>query len=443
MDLEKLLQRSMDQDNGAFNISDDGLQMMKEQMQNFMVEELTRLVLNCLTISVSIFLLYALHWLFFVPLNRVRKLEDVGWRHLPAGRMRAEQVNRARRLRKVGKPPPPFPNGWFVLCESRDLPVGKVLSVDALGLNFAVFRGESGQVFVTSAYCPHLGANLGVGGRVSGDCIRCPFHDWKFEGNTGTCVEVPYDQTSKIPGKARVETFTCLERNHLVMVWHHAEHEEPSWKPPLISEIESGQWTYRGRNENLVNCHIQDICENGGDMAHFTAVHEASIFSGSEPSQALEEATVGIASHEWKGSWKKGEEDHLAEVHLKHVKKLFGINVLSMDVMAQQIGPSLVNLTFDTVLGRGVMLQYVLPVEPNVQKLVHVFYTQPSFIAPYAKLVQWAEAVLVERDIRVWNSKRYENSPLWMAEDKLLVKHRRWYRQFYSPDDVYEADLSF
>ena len=30
--------------------------------------------------------------------------------------------------------------------------------------------------------------------------------------------QVPYDQTSKIPGKARVETFTCLERNHLVMV---------------------------------------------------------------------------------------------------------------------------------------------------------------------------------------------------------------------------------
>ena len=24
----------------------------------------------------------------------------------------------------------------------------------------------------------------------------------------------------------------------------------------------------------------KDICENGGDMAHFAAVHEASIFSG-------------------------------------------------------------------------------------------------------------------------------------------------------------------
>ena len=72
--------------------------------------------------------------------------------------------------------------------------------------------------------------------KVSGDCIRCPFHDWKFDGSTGACVQVvmilmaiviwsiimmiqvPYDKTSKVPGKARVDTFHCLERNRLVMV---------------------------------------------------------------------------------------------------------------------------------------------------------------------------------------------------------------------------------
>ena len=32
------------------------------------------------------------------------------------------------------------------------------------------------------------------------------------------------------------------------------------------------------------------------------------------------------------------------------------------------------------------MLQYVLPLEPNLQKLVHVFYTQPTFVLPYAKV---------------------------------------------------------
>ena len=31
-------------------------------------------------------------------------------------------------------------------------------------------------MFVLDAHCPHLGDNLGGGGRVQGDCIRCPFH---------------------------------------------------------------------------------------------------------------------------------------------------------------------------------------------------------------------------------------------------------------------------
>ena len=31
-------------------------------------------------------------------------------------------------------------------------------------------------------------------------------------------IQVPYDKTSKIPGKARLQTFACLERNRLVMV---------------------------------------------------------------------------------------------------------------------------------------------------------------------------------------------------------------------------------
>ena len=54
----------------------------------------------------------------------------------------------------------------FVLLESRDLARGEVKQVEALGQNLAVFRGtDTGVVFVTEAYCPHLGANIAVGGR--------------------------------------------------------------------------------------------------------------------------------------------------------------------------------------------------------------------------------------------------------------------------------------
>ena len=49
-------------------------------------------------------------------------------------------------------------------------------------------------------------------------------------------------------------------------------------------------------------------------------------------------------------------------------------------------GPALVHLNFKSLLGQGVMLQYVLPVEENVQKLVHMFYTSRTWIPPYAKV---------------------------------------------------------
>ncbi len=60
------------------------------------------------------------------------------------------------------------------------------------GQQVAVFRGQDGKAYVVDAYCPHLGANLAVGGRVVGGCIECPFHGWQFRGADGKCVKIPY-----------------------------------------------------------------------------------------------------------------------------------------------------------------------------------------------------------------------------------------------------------
>ena len=72
-----------------------------------------------------------------------------------------------------------------------DLKVGDVKGVTALGKEFCVFRGETGEVGVLDAYCPHLGANLSVGGTVKGDCVQCPFHGWEFDAK-GVCRRIPY-----------------------------------------------------------------------------------------------------------------------------------------------------------------------------------------------------------------------------------------------------------
>lgn len=96
-------------------------------------------------------------------------------------------IRRANAVR--GNPPPSYPNGWFRVCASNELKVGESKFVKLNGRHVAAFRGEDGIAYVLHAYCSHMGANLGIGGKVKwNSCIECPFHGWTFDGKTGTCV---------------------------------------------------------------------------------------------------------------------------------------------------------------------------------------------------------------------------------------------------------------
>ena len=113
---------------------------------------------------------------------------------------------------------PPFPNGWFQVAYSDELDTGDVLPLEYFGKHLVLFRDDDGMAHVLDAFCPHLGAHLGYGGRVEDNCIRCPFHAWRFDGG-GQCVEVPY--ANKIPPLAKLDAWHVCEVNGLIMVWHH------------------------------------------------------------------------------------------------------------------------------------------------------------------------------------------------------------------------------
>ena len=44
------------------------------------------------------------------------------------------------KLKKIGKTIPPFPNGWYIACKSKDLAIGESLSIDQSGHNVVIFR---------------------------------------------------------------------------------------------------------------------------------------------------------------------------------------------------------------------------------------------------------------------------------------------------------------
>ncbi|XP_049864679.1 cholesterol 7-desaturase nvd isoform X1 [Schistocerca gregaria] len=368
-----------------------------------------------------------------------KDLCDVGYQYACEGargrrRGRRDAVREVRRQRKLGRLPPVYPNGWFAVLEADRLRPGQVQHVSALGENLAVFRAADagGRVHVLDAYCPHLGANMAVGGAVRGGCLECPFHGWRFRGADGRCTSVPY--ADKVPEIAKVRRWESCEVNGLVFVWYHAEGEPPSWRPEQLPQLADGSWRYRGRSEFLINAHIEEIPENGGDIAHLNAIHGPSLLAGSDL-RTCERLWLSFARHVWAADWAPSTQPgrtHTATMNVRHELRLFGkVPVVSMKVQANQIGPGYVVMHMETSLGSMVILQCVTPLEPLLQKVIHRIFCPPHMFL-YANIALIGEAIMFERDIMVWNHKKYEDKPLLVKEDRAISKHRRWYSQFYS-----------
>lgn len=205
-----------------------------------------------------------------------------------------------------------------------------------------------------------------------------------------------------VPQSARVKAWPSDEVNGFILVWYHAEQEEPSWKPPQIPEIAAKKWFYGGRSEYRVNAHIQEIPENGSDVAHLECLHGPSILYGSDLKATLNGKSVnGFApfmQHHWSVNWETDpEEKHVAVSRLHHEIRIFGrLSCISVDVEARQIGPGLVYLTFTSPLfGRCILFETVTPVEPMVQRVLHRLYAPLSMMGPLAKFIVWGEAVQV------------------------------------------------
>jgi 3-ketosteroid 9alpha-monooxygenase subunit A len=305
-------------------------------------------------------------------------------------------------------PLPPYPNGWFNICYSHELAAGEVRPVHALGRDFVVFRGEGGRAHVLDAYCPHLGAHLGVGGKVEGDNIRCPFHAWCWDGDSGACVDIPYAQ--RIPAKARIGAPVVREQNGFIIVWNHAESVQPEWIPEAIPETSDSNYRVYGRRQWELTSHPQELYENGFDVAHFGTLHKMNV--------------RGVVYD---------TEGPICKLHLDFERDSSAQS--SAEGMATirsfMFGPGL-SLTRVSGAIDGVSVQSLTPLDPERMLLTHNYYVHEgsnaeavaAFFDYYAK--DW------ELDMPLWNNKLFHEKPVLAEGDGDISRFRRWYRQFYS-----------
>ena len=166
--------------------------------------------------------------------------------------------------------PFPMPFGWFKVAMPAEVPPGAVVSRRYFGTELVLWRGADGDVVCQEAYCPHLGAHLGVGGSVGDGCIRCPFHGWAFD-ETGANAEIPYAERPN--RKARLRTFPVREHAGVVFAWYHPAGAAPMWELMAVPEFDDPEYgDYEVHDFTIKSC-LQELGENGFDYAHFQFVH--------------------------------------------------------------------------------------------------------------------------------------------------------------------------
>ncbi len=303
---------------------------------------------------------------------------------------------RVRRERPEGgkRFPFPVPNGWFVVAASDELAVGEVKSLYAFGKDLVLYRSESGEARLIDAYCPHMGAHIGTGGKVEGDGIRCPFHGWRFDGASGQCTNIPYTDDDRIPAGGKVRGYPLIERNHMIWAGHHREGKEPFYDVPVVTEFHDPDWLpHAVKTFEIATC-IQEMAENDADFAHFKYVHGSA---------EIREGDVTV-----EGTYKRVANDSfIRESHG------LGCTVLHVaDVFR--------------------FMSSVLPIDEENVKLVWWFTAPKALGEDAANTIAEAFFTGVSQDLAIWENKRYEPKPLLTPMEKGIADQRRWAMQFYS-----------
>ncbi|MGW0044890.1 Rieske 2Fe-2S domain-containing protein [Rhodococcus sp. NPDC003348] len=316
--------------------------------------------------------------------------------------------------------------GWFVIGWSAEFPTGESRALHYFGEDLVAYRDEAGDLHVMTAHCKHLGAHLGHGGKVVGDCIECPFHGWRW-GPDGSNKYIPY-QPDRPNRTQKLRVYPVEEQHGVVFMWYQPQGGAPQWKLPDIftkfPEFESGPDSYYrpfpefSRRAEREPVHPQVVAENGPDSSHFRYVHGASVTP-----VCLDWAAV---DNEWRflTGWPDARSD-------------------DPETMALRIHSHFSGLGFAMSVFEGAQNHRLIfactPVDDEVSDLFYSIWWprvagDVSDVPPEEVRAEVERRFLVTvfEDLDIWRYQVYvEKPPLAAVDAKPYLAMREWAKQFY------------
>lgn len=317
-----------------------------------------------------------------------------------------------------------FARGWHMIADASKLG-REPMSVRFFARDMVLYRGESGQVHLVDAYCPHMGAHLGKNStsyivrdneRIQGESIRCPFHGWRF-GPDGKCNHIPYSD-QKVPNAAKIETFHVVERAGIVWMWHDEEGNGPDHELPPFEMYDDPSWV-RWVIDDLGELpqHPIEVVDNMTDFGHFVPIHG---------SRDIEYFINEFDDHvQWQlfGAGHRTlvtEPGHMLELDTWYT----GPAILQSHMRGQF--PTHMLIAHTPVDDGRIQVWHALMV-----KTAKPVATEED--VPPARAYQQASLDAFAQDFEIWTHKRACLSPLMVRGDGPTDKNRLWYKQFYNP----------
>ncbi len=175
---------------------------------------------------------------------------------------------------------------WQPVYRSGDLAAGRAVPLRIMNEDFTLYRGHSGAPFVIGPRCAHRRTKLSIG-RVEGDCIRCLYHGWKYDGG-GRCVDQPAEPAG-FAKNVRVASYPTREYLGLIFAYLGAGGQPelprfPEFEAEGVLEIEVF----------VRACNYFNGLDNACDPLHVFFTHQDSRMKVDVRSIAADESEFGV-----------------------------------------------------------------------------------------------------------------------------------------------------
>lgn len=302
-----------------------------------------------------------------------------------------------------------YPKGWFQILWSDELSPLQAVTRSRFGRELIVWRDNDGRPVVNDAFCPHLGAHLGVGGVVTPSGLRCPFHGWTFNSD-GILSEVPY--TTREIRKEMLQTMPCAEDNGHILVWNGPPGQEPEWSVPHVEEFGSESWgEYFTRSEVVIKSCCQELSENITDINHVPILHQLSHIESMSVDSSGPNRTIRIT---------------------EAVTTPLGINHTDATIECLGLGYMVVRFASAVEI---CSISSVTPVDLTTVQVNFSWLIKREKGRPRLRRVGQAIADetlrILREDATIWENKAYLERPLLLPEDAHIRQFRAWAKQFY------------